>query len=130
MHECVEPRRSASSACAVALLLAIGACEGSGARIYSARAYRADGDCLEPYSALGTVNASQLPATCDPVCLTLDAQLYVSVVCPPYPVLVTPLDGNDSACAMALLSLAEGRSCEQAEPVDVAKPEPDAAASF
>lgn len=90
----------------------VSACDESGPRVYTAQAYDAEADCLEAYAPLGLVEADELPATCEPVCLEGEA-LYVSTVCAPYPVTasqVTPEESTD--CAKALDALATERECE------------------
>jgi hypothetical protein len=73
------------------------------------------GHCLGAYVPLGLVTAEELPATCDPVCLTRDGTLYVSTVCAPYPdeaTLVSPADSTDCADALALIDADGGGACE------------------
>ena len=89
------------------------ACNESGPRVYTAQAFQADPGCLDAYAPLGLVEAEELPANCDPVCLELDGQLYVSVVCPPYPAeaeLLAPEDSPD--CATALQAVEDELDCE------------------
>jgi hypothetical protein len=86
--------------------LVAGACESSGPRVYTARAYRADATCLEAYTAIGRVEANDLGASCTPVCLLLGDGVYVSTVCPPYPsiaALTDPATSPDCGAALELL---------------------------
>jgi hypothetical protein len=66
--------------------------------VYTARLFRADdsGACLDAYAPIGLVQAEELAATCEPVCLTKDGALYVSTVCPPYPDTAQVVDARDS----------------------------------
>lgn len=103
-------------------LLCLGACwllgcEQAGPRVYSAMPFDTELQCLRDYVPLGLVEAEDLPASCDPVCLTRDDTLYVSQVCAPYPAeasLVTPEVSSD--CAAALASLQDGGSCDPEPP--------------
>jgi hypothetical protein len=108
---------SAASACmAVFAWLALAGCDETGPRIYTARPYLPEADCLDFYTPVAQVEAGDLPPTCDPVCFHLAEQLYVSAVCSPLPsnaVLVAPEeDGN---CAAALLRFDEGLTCEDSD---------------
>jgi hypothetical protein len=87
------------------LVLAAGGCEEYGPRIYTAHPYRAEAACLEPSVPIGIVKAADLPVQCEPVCLLLDATLYVSSVCPPQPERALRLapDAPDCAAAATLL---------------------------
>jgi hypothetical protein len=97
----------------VALVLA-SACEDELARIYTARPYRVDADCLDTYVPIALVYAEELRPTCDPVCLLQDEQLYVSSVCAPYPDRAEVLTPEDSAeCAAALAAQALDLACEE-----------------
>lgn len=94
--------------CGIGVLGVLGlvGCEEYGARVYSARPYRAESHCLGPYVPIGVVRAGALPSTCAARCWMVDATLYVSVVCEPHParaVEVTPGDSSDCASAIALL---------------------------
>jgi hypothetical protein len=94
-------------------LLVFGACDVGGPRVYTARAYRADEDCLEPYAPVGLVEADELGSACDAVCLRIGGQLYVSTVCRPYPTeaaLETPDEASE--CQLALEKLASETECD------------------
>jgi hypothetical protein len=83
--------------------------------VYTAMPVDTAGHCLGTYAPLGLVQAEELPATCDPVCLLRDATLYVSTVCGPYPdeaTLVSARDSTDCADALALLDADGGGACE------------------
>jgi hypothetical protein len=65
---------------------------------------------------LAIVYAGRLPAQCEPVCLRLNQQLYVSSVCPPYPERAQLERAEQSVeCAAALAALAADQTCD-AEP--------------
>ena len=89
------------------------ACGESGPRVYTAQAFQADPGCLDGYSPIGIVEAEALSANCDPVCLELEGQLYVSVVCAPYPSQAEVLAPGDSPdCEAALQALEDERACD------------------
>jgi hypothetical protein len=79
-------------------------CDESGPRIYTAQPYRALLGCLDAYAPLSLVEARDVGALCDPVCLRLGASLYVSTVCAPYPGDATLSPPDDPECAAALLA--------------------------
>jgi hypothetical protein len=79
-------------------------CDESGPRVYTARPYRELLGCLDVYTPLSLVEARDLDARCDPVCLRLDASLFVSTVCAPYPAETTLVPPEDETCAAALLA--------------------------
>ena len=87
------------------------ACSDSGPRIYTARLYRRAG-CLEPYAALGLVEASELAALCEPTCLRRDGGLYVSSVCAPYPARSSVEPPTSAECAAALAAFTRDVTCE------------------
>jgi hypothetical protein len=96
-------------------VLALG-CEGNDARIYTARPYRApeqmQAGCVEGSVPLAVVYAGSLRAQCEPVCLRLNEQLYVSIVCPPYPEQAQLETAETSPeCAGALAALAAEQTC-------------------
>jgi len=107
------PHRSLGKAAALLGAVAALGCEESGPRVYTAQAYLAEAECLEQYAPIGLVEADVLASTCDAVCLFIDAQLYVSAVCAPYPAEASVEDGGDSAeCAAALRAFEDEVSCE------------------
>jgi hypothetical protein len=90
------------------------ACDESGPRVYTAKAYDRGAHCLSADAPIGLVESEDLKATCQPVCIELGGELYVSTVCPPYPadsVLVRAEDSTD--CAAALTALAEETECAE-----------------
>lgn len=109
-----------ASACATLVALVACGCEDNLARIYTARPYEADAACVEAYVPIAVVYAEELRATCEPVCLLQDDQLYVSSVCAPYPDRAEILAAEDSAeCAAALDAYGQDLVCEEAaEAVD------------
>ena len=88
--------------CLAVVALASSSCEEYGPRIYTARLYRVGARCLEPYTPIGVVQAGELRATCERQCLSLDAQLFVSTVCPPLPARVETVNAEVPVCALAL----------------------------
>jgi hypothetical protein len=71
---------------------------------------------LERYAPLGLVEADELPVDCDPVCLEMDYQVYVSSVCPPYPMTAEMVSAAASpVCGAALGALEAERFCEAEE---------------
>jgi hypothetical protein len=103
-----------------------GGCAESGPRVFSAQRYRADLGCVEGYAALGLVEAEDVGAFCEPVCLSQNEELFVSTVCPPYPALASLEPPETLDCAAALVA----PSCDEladaaptpAEPTDAAAP--------
>jgi hypothetical protein len=89
---------------ALLLLCASAACEEAGPRVYTAQRYDANAGCLEEYAPLGLVQATELGATCAPVCLRLQDELYTSSVCAPYPVEASVESGADSPGCQAALA--------------------------
>jgi hypothetical protein len=79
-------------------------CDESGPRIYTAQPYRAFLGCLDPYTPLSLVEARDVDARCDPICLRLDSSLFVSTVCAPYPTETTLVPPEDETCAAALVA--------------------------
>lgn len=115
-------RRSLWKAAAVLGALTALGCEESGPRVYTAQAYLAGAECLEQYAPIGLVEAEVLESTCDPVCLRVGEQLYVSTVCAPYPAEASLEAARVSAeCAAALNAFEDERSCT---PLDAGADEP------
>lgn len=79
-------------------------CDESGPRIFTAREYRPLPGCLEAYAPLSLVEASDVSALCDPVCLRVADRLYVSTVCAPYPLEASLAEPDEAACAAALVA--------------------------
>lgn len=113
----------------IASVLVSSACDESGPRIYTARAYSAEAACLESYAPIGRVEAGELGASCAPVCLWVDgllpeSGLHVSTVCPPYPATAVPTDAVTSAdCAVALELLEAEVFCDQEPASDAGGPD-------
>lgn len=101
--------------CLAMLALGSAHCEEYGQRVYTARLYRVEAACLEPSVPIGVVQAAELRASCDPQCLSLDGELYVSVVCPPLPVRASTLGPEVPACALALAAHGARSTCDDAD---------------
>jgi len=88
-------------------------CKESGPRVYTAQAYDVEVGCLETYAPLGLVEAEDVGAECDPVCLLLDDTVYVSTVCAPYPAETSLEDPAESPeCVAALAALVAEAYCD------------------
>ena len=103
--------RHAARTAALSLAMLLGACAESGPRVYTARLYRRAG-CLEPYAALALVQGRELGALCEPTCLRVDGELYVSSVCAPYPARANVEPPASAECSAALTAFARMVSCE------------------
>jgi hypothetical protein len=101
---------------------ALGGCDESGPRVFTAQRYRPDLACLEIYAPLGLVEAEDVGALCEPVCLAQDEELFVSTVCPPYPAAASVEPSDNEACAAALAA----PSCDDAETPDAEAPDASA----
>jgi len=99
---------------AVLLGVCAAACEDFGPRVYTAQLFQADPGCLEAFAPIGLVQAKDLGAECEPVCLRLGDALYVSTVCAPYPAEASLEAADAEECAAALATLDAGASCEEA----------------
>jgi len=86
----------------LAWLVAGAGCDESGPRIYTAREYRALPGCLEGYAPLSLVEARDVSALCEPVCLRVAESLYVSTVCAPYPLEASLAEPDEAECQAAL----------------------------
>jgi hypothetical protein len=98
--------------------LVVGACEDWGPRVYTAQFYQPDADCLGAYAPLGLVEADDLGASCEPTCLRLADDLYVSTVCPPYPSEASVEDPATSSDCSVALGLLDAETFCDAAPVD------------
>ena len=96
-------------------LVGLCACDESGPRVYTARLYRPDLGCLEEYAPLGLVEGGALSSQCEPVCLVLGDELYVSTVCPPYPAELSVEEPVAERCGAALTAVASELACGAAE---------------
>jgi hypothetical protein len=116
----LSARSPARTTRAIALLLALCACDNNDTRIYTARPYQVDPGCLEEYLPLAVVYAKELDATCAAACFYFDGQLYVSTVCAPYPEAAEVSDpAEDTDCAAALVALEQDLSCDVEAPEEV-----------
>ena len=92
----------------------LAACDESGPRVYTAKAYDREKRCLSADAPIGLVESDDLKATCEPVCIELQGELYVSTVCPPYPADSALLAAEASPdCAAALTALAAETECAE-----------------
>jgi hypothetical protein len=89
-----------------------GGCNESGPRVYTAQLYRPELACLEGYAPLGLVEGESLGALCEPVCLALGEDRYVSTVCPPYPAEVSVELPDSDDCGAALEAVASDSTCD------------------
>jgi hypothetical protein len=116
-----------SSVRLAALGVALLGCDDFGPRIYSAHPYRAEAGCIERSIVLAVVRAGELPATCAPVCLSFDAELYVSTLCAPYPAnAVVVTSEEEPACPAALAALEVSAACDAELGLDAGFSSPDA----
>jgi hypothetical protein len=93
----------------MALFFAIG-CNPSGPLVYTAQPYSLEGGCVGDYVPVGVVYGTSLGGNCDPMCMTINGQLYVSTACPPLPPeAVAASDSPD--CAQALSAADAGLFC-------------------
>jgi hypothetical protein len=107
-------RRVAS---AVAAAVAACGCDNPSVHVYSGQAYDTQAQCVQPFStALDVISGPSTGNACPPACLVGSTQVYVSVVCPPYP----PgygVEAQDAAlaasdpCTAALAAYAAGTMC-------------------
>lgn len=113
--------RHHGSAITSALLLAgiCSGCDESGPRVFTAQRYRADLACLEAYAPIGLIEARDVSALCEPVCLYQDEELYVSTVCAPYPAEASLAEPEAEDCVAAL---AAGDCEDPTESPDAAAP--------
>jgi hypothetical protein len=98
--------------CALLLGSVGGGCNESGPRVYTAQLYRSELACLEGYAPLGLVEGESLSSLCEPVCLALGDDRYVSTVCPPYPAEVSVELSDSAGCAAALEAVASDSTCD------------------
>jgi hypothetical protein len=98
--------------CALLLGSLSGGCNESGPRVYTAQRYRPELACLEGYAPLGLVEGESLSSLCEPVCLALGDNRFVSTVCPPYPAEVSVELPDSADCAAALGAVASESTCD------------------
>lgn len=97
------PRTLATLLGGAAWLLALGpGCDEFGPRVYTAQRHAVDSGCLEAYAPIGLVEAEAVSALCEPVCLSLGEDLYVSTLCPPYPAEASVEPEDSEGCTAAL----------------------------
>jgi hypothetical protein len=77
-------------------------CDEFGPRVYTAQRHAVDSGCLEAYAPIGLVEAEAVSALCEPVCLSLGEDLYVSTLCPPYPAEASVEPEDSEGCTAAL----------------------------
>jgi hypothetical protein len=87
---------------AVCLFVLAPACDEFGPRVYTAQRHAVDPGCLEAYAPIGLVEAQAVSALCEPVCLSLGEDLYVSTLCPPYPAEASVEPEDSEGCTAAL----------------------------
>jgi hypothetical protein len=97
--------------------LLLAACDEPNAHIFTGQQFEAQGQCLEPPTALDVVSGAGATLTCAPTCLTQSSQVYVSTQCPPYPPQFTvetqsSVGGASDPCAAALSAFAAGAMCD------------------
>jgi hypothetical protein len=81
---------------------ALGACEDASSYVYTAQKYDPAGDCRGAYAPVEVVNGPGASATCQAICMTVGADLYVSTMCPPLPAVATEVAADAAACVAAL----------------------------
>jgi len=104
MHGGRPPRMLAALLGAAVLFFVLApGCDESGPRVYTAQRHAVDEGCLETYAPIGLVEAEALSALCEAVCLSLDEDLYISTLCPPFPAeaSVEPVDSEGCTAALA-----------------------------
>jgi hypothetical protein len=112
------PRMLTALGGAVWLFVLAPGCDEFGPRVYTAQRHAVDPGCLEAYAPIGLVEAQAVSALCEPVCLSLGEDLYVSTLCPPYPAEASVEPEDLEGCTAALA----------APPCDDPTETPDAAA--
>ena len=87
--------------------------------IFAGRQYDPTRNCLLDLQAIDVVEGPTPQNTCPPACVVSDetdaepSLLYVSTMCPPYPIYPYESDaGSDPRCAEALLANVYNTSCE------------------
>lgn len=109
-HEGVRRTALFLCGCAAGAFLLGVACGDRDSYVYTARKYDPVADCLEPYTAVEVVSGDHATVTCDPTCLTVGKDTVVSVVCPPFPAIATPLE-QDAADCIAALRVFDAAAC-------------------
>lgn len=105
------------SLCSLTLLAAaFAACLDEQARyVYTAQRYDPTLGCLEDYAAVETVPGDSVSSVCPITCLSANASVYLSTVCPPVPAIATELDARSPECQEALDAARLEASCSAPE---------------
>lgn len=110
--------RAPLALCTVSLLAAAAfvACLDEDPRyVYTAQKYDPALGCLEDYAAVETVPGDSVSSVCPVTCLTANASVYLSTVCPPVPAIATALDAASPECQEALDAARLEASCSAPE---------------
>jgi hypothetical protein len=92
------------------IVLALASCiDPNAVRIYAARKFNHQENCLENYTSVATVSGPGGAVTCAPTCFLLDGFNYVSTVCPPLPDDAVVSDSQE--CREALAAYNDARMC-------------------
>jgi len=101
--------------------------------IFSGRQYEPSKGCLDEVSVIDVVAGPEPEQPCPPRCIVSLADdagasaVYVSTMCPPYPVYPYDSDASgDPRCAVALALYGSNTTCETDGAVWVQAPPPDA----
>ena len=89
----------------------LGCDDGKRTCVYTAQRFDTARQCLDVPTALGLVEAEDLPANCAPACLEFEGELYVSSVGTPYPASVVPVALEAPGCAAAISSFFAAAAC-------------------
>lgn len=106
--------RAPLALCTVSLLAAAAfvACLDEDPRyVYTAQKYDPALGCLEDYAPVETVPGESVSSVCPVTCLTANASVYLSTVCPPVPAIATALDAASPECQEALDAARLEASC-------------------
>ena len=96
----------------VSSLTSLASCNDAETYLYFAQKYDPVGDCVNAYAPVETVNGSGAGAFCAPSCLTVGADLYVSTMCPPVPVIATSVPDDAGPCIAAIAARRRGGTCD------------------
>lgn len=110
-------KRATLAVCSLSLLAAaFAACLDEEARyVYTAQKFDPALGCLEDYAPLETVPGESVSSVCAPTCLSANANVYLSTVCPPVPAIATALDAASPECQAALDAARLEASCSAPE---------------
>ena len=113
-------KRAPLALCTLALVAAAAfvACLDEEARyVYTAQKYDPSLGCLEDYAPVEAVRGDGVGSFCPVTCLSANANVYLSTVCPPMPPNATALDAASPECQAALDASRLEASCSApAEP--------------